>query len=323
MKQPLFVIQFIAFSLVLAASDLRLPLQGLNYDLEEYNKTDNAGRKTGIWLYESMDTVIVSYYTTGVKNGIENRYIKLNDSYYLEYHKVYINGNLIMPSIAYYNNGLVKYEITERHEIDQTQPTVIVDSNHTSSQCLCKNIPNISIQLSDLTVDTDSINQLDNKGHKTGVWIIEHSDIVEVAYYKDGLKNGLWRQFMKKDGIYRLNYEANYLNGHSYGFKIAYDKDGYVAWIETNMSENTDFIDSQTKFFKGYHPDFISDQAFYNYYYPDGTLKAYGWTLKADDDSEQIDEDFVGNWHFFTETGDSIILNEDQIRTQGLPVNLF
>ncbi|MBD5366876.1 MAG: hypothetical protein HDR82_07705 [Bacteroides sp.] len=349
MKYLLFVIQVIVLRISLTASDFRLPLQGLNYDLEKYNKIDKTGQKTGIWIYECPDTIIISYYTNGKKNGVERRFIKSNDSYYLGYQKLYIDGILIMPSIAYYDNGVVKHEIIEQSETYSIQPTVSDNDNQISYKCYIKNYshtgqfesegwvlvpsddmndyyidgPHINIQLSDLIADTKNTNQLDNKGNKTGVWIIERSDIVEVAYYKDGLKNGLWRQFMKKNGEYRLNYEAYYLNGYSYGFKIAYDEDGNVAWIETNMSENTNFIDNQAKFFKGYHPDFISKQAFYNYYYPNGTLKAYGWTLKADDDSEQIDEDFVGDWYFFTETGDSIILNEDQIRAQGLPFNLF
>lgn len=181
----------------------------------------------------------------------------------------------------------------------------------------------ISIQLSDLIADTENINQFDNKGYRTGVWIIEDSTIVEITYYKNGIKNGLWRQFIKKNDVYWLNYETYYLNGHSYGFKNAYYEDGNVDFTETNMSENINFIDSQTKYFYGYSQDFISEQAFYNYYYPNGSLKACGWTIKAGDDTELIEEEYVGNWQIFMETGDSIILNEDQIKAYGLPIKLF
>lgn len=67
MKQLLFGILFIVINIGIAASDFNMPLQGINYNLEECNKLDKAGQKTGIWIYEYPEMVIVSYYSIGKK----------------------------------------------------------------------------------------------------------------------------------------------------------------------------------------------------------------------------------------------------------------
>lgn len=88
-----------------------------------------------------------------------------------------------MPSIAYYDNGLVKHEIIELHEIGPNQPYIITNSNCTLYQCYIKKY--------------NRTGQLEGEG-----WIITPCDDPNDVY----VKTGCWKYYTSNGEVEIVNH---------------------------------------------------------------------------------------------------------------------
>lgn len=137
------------------------------------------------------------------------------------------------------------------------------------------------------------INQLDSLGQKDGLWFDEFG---YMSYFKNGKFNGPVILFTKEenDQTARIVYEIQYRNGNPSDSFIMYDEYGNIELMYTKFLPNTDFIGAQ----KFYTPDSNFPYQAYTYdFYPNGTLRAKGWTIL--DDNYITEGERVGVWQYY------------------------
>lgn len=195
-----------------------------------------------------------------------------------------------------------------------------------SIDCISRNISD-NIEFKDVY---GKYNQVDSNGLKTGPWIISSPGNYEISYYENGLKNGISRHFKEyndsssyffknfseqiETGSYYLCSEELYRNGHITGYQISYYPNGNIWYLITSRQENTNFIESQRKYYgKGYNENLTFYQSYVYFYSYDKRLIADGWLLTYDDVDWEIDGTFVGTWNIYTKSGKQIKKTEDEL----------
>jgi antitoxin component YwqK of YwqJK toxin-antitoxin module len=136
-------------------------------------------------------------------------------------------------------------------------------------------------------------NNVDSLGRKQGLWI-ERKGQAE-AYYKDDLRNGVFKAYNRKNG--KLSGFGEYKEGVKSGIWYYFDNSSYLILIESNIRKNERLtrIRDDAKAIK---PINIS---YAKFYYPSGTIKKEGLVLY--DEDIEIDYYKTGQWKYYTENG--------------------
>ncbi len=177
------------------------------------------------------------------------------------------------------------------------------------------------IKLEPIELSQDCINITTDQGVKTGLWVKENSNRIETSYYSNGTKNGPSKIYEQQDSSYYLFCEKMYCNGQI-KYIVYYHSSGYLEATITNIGVNTDFIDSQNKYFTGYVQPLRCYQAYISYYDNCGKIRAEGWLLSTDAEDYITDADFVGDWIIYTDSGTAINITEEEIHRTGFPYPL-
>lgn len=164
-------------------------------------------------------------------------------------------------------------------------------------------------QIFDIENNSMRINQLDSLGQKEGFWVEDDF----LIYYTNGKFNGSVIRFTKErnDLTARIVYEMQYQNGNPSGPLIIYDENGNVGLIYTKFLPNTDFVGVQ----KFYTQDSVFPYQAYTYdFYPNGTLKAKGWTILNDDYITEGER--VGVWQYYDLEGneETVDFSKDDVK---------
>jgi antitoxin component YwqK of YwqJK toxin-antitoxin module len=114
-------------------------------------------------------------------------------------------------------------------------------------------------------------NLTDAAGKKVGLWVEENGSIE--VYYKDGLRDGVFRSYERDIG--RLITFGEFKNGNAVGTWYYFDREGYLSWIEKEIGLNPGLTA------KGADGSIIVPK-FKSHmidYYPNGVTKAEGIAL--------------------------------------------
>ena len=130
---------------------------------------------------------------------------------------------------------------------------------------------------------------------KTGLFIREYSYGKEVAYYKNGQRDGLYLFYNKVNGL--LMYFGQYQNGKKVGTWYYFDEQGHLLFEESQIQENKKYYLTRYDG-KKLKPKYMS---YVKNYYPNGYLESEGYVVYF----KAILEDYykVGEWKYYDSTG--------------------
>jgi hypothetical protein len=132
-------------------------------------------------------------------------------------------------------------------------------------------------------------------GRKVGLWVEEDGAIE--AYYKDGVRDGVFRGYERD--ILRLITFGEYKNGDPIGTWYYFDREGYLSWVEKEIGKNPGLTVKRDDG-KLIIPKFKS---YIIEYYPNGMIKAEGMALHYG--TPQIDFFKKGLWKYYDPSGKS------------------
>lgn len=139
-------------------------------------------------------------------------------------------------------------------------------------------------------------NRLNGRGEKVGLWI-ENGGLVE-AYYKDGLKDGIWKAYSRKTK--RLSAFGEFNNGVKSGTWYYFDESSRLILKEYDIEYNLDCSQMDNGKYEE-KPCFTS---FAIFYYPSGMVKAEGKVNYWKD--IEVDYFEAGIWRYYNEQGDLV-----------------
>jgi hypothetical protein len=140
----------------------------------------------------------------------------------------------------------------------------------------------------------DNINQLNGEGKKMGLWI-ENNGNTE-AYYKNGIRDGLFKNYNRKNG--KLSVLGEFNEGKKSGTWYYFDDESILILIESDIKENASYTrirDDNVEI----TPKFV---AYAKFYYPTGYLKEEGRVIYSED--IEIDYFKSGTWKYYNKKGE-------------------
>lgn len=142
-------------------------------------------------------------------------------------------------------------------------------------------------------VSQQANNQLDDKGKKVGLWI-ENNGLIE-AYYKAGLKEGIFKSYNRKNG--KLSALGEFTEGKKSGTWYYFDETSHLILQECEIEGNTSYTRMRDDGVE-ITPKFTS---YVKFYYPNGYIKEEGRVLYSED--IEIDYFKTGTWKYYDKQG--------------------
>ena len=158
-------------------------------------------------------------------------------------------------------------------------------------------------------INNSCINQTDESGRKTGLWMEEaygfHEKYMVFVFYIDGKKNGIARYYAphKKNqigGIYRHAYIGSYQDDIEVGQWQVFNSPAGIETIIDSISENTRFLEEGELF---YNENNDSIMQCYVRYYDVGKITCEGWKIYHRKQFPFDDGIRVGDWTYYNEDG--------------------
>lgn len=140
---------------------------------------------------------------------------------------------------------------------------------------------------------SNNVNQLNNKGKKIGLWI-ENNGLIE-AYYKDGLKDGIFKSYNRKNG--KLSVLGEFTEGKKSGTWYYFDESSLLILQEAEIQENSTYTRTRDDGVE-ITPKFTS---YVKFYYPNGYIKEEGRILYSED--IEIDYFKIKTWKYYNKQG--------------------
>lgn len=142
----------------------------------------------------------------------------------------------------------------------------------------------------------ERINQLNEKGQKTGLWKEDANKHWRTEiYYQNGKKNGLYKSFSIPKG--ELSYFGEYRNDTISGTWYYFGDFGHLIMVQKNFKKN------DKKFsIKNRAQSIPPFQCYCVIYHPNG-IKASEGILLWEDDPESDTAFEYGEWKYYTDTG--------------------
>jgi len=149
--------------------------------------------------------------------------------------------------------------------------------------------------ITELSVPCKECNKTDKKGQKHGFWIEVDYQYTKEIYYRNGLKNGIVKQYHPKSQ--KLSYFYEYINDKLTGIWYRFDDIGRINMVLKDFSTNTDtvFLYDDKKYV-------FPNRAYCICYYPNGLISNEG-ILLWNDSPEMDDAREYGEWKFYNEEG--------------------
>lgn len=142
----------------------------------------------------------------------------------------------------------------------------------------------------------DKINLYNEKGEKNGFWIEQKNGLIFELYYKNGVKDGLYRMFnTKKD----LQYFGTYDNGMESGIWYSFGDYGHLVSCESDFSIN----ETRISYNEGQTWHLHTYKCHYKSFYPNGSVEKEG-TLLWTEDPLMDDSVEYGEWKYYDENGE-------------------
>lgn len=136
-------------------------------------------------------------------------------------------------------------------------------------------------------------NLVDEQGMKIGLWIENKGNTF--VYYKNGLKNGIFTNYNRKNG--KIHAFGEFKDDLPTGKWYFFNEAGFLLFTEENIEKNTEFkrqrddgVEITPKF-----TSYVKD------YYPNGNVKEEGRVLYSED--IEIDYYKTGTWKYYNEEG--------------------
>ena len=158
-------------------------------------------------------------------------------------------------------------------------------------------------------INNSCINQTDEFGRKTGLWMEEaygfHEKYMVFVFYIDGKKNGIARYYAphKKNqigGIYRHAYIGSYQDDIEVGQWQVFNSPAGIETIIDSISENTRFLEEGELFYNGSNDSIMQC---YVRYYDVGKITCEGWKIYHRKQFPFDDGIRVGDWTYYNEDG--------------------
>lgn len=145
-----------------------------------------------------------------------------------------------------------------------------------------------------------SVNSLNKNGLKDGLWIEEDNLLTEV-YYRNGLKNGLFRSYHANGKLYGFGeYKDNIQVGTWYYF----DDSSKLMYIEKEIEYNPSakYVTKNDETFKPIFKSYLT------IFYSNGQIKEKGYIIY--DEDLQISYAKIGKWEYYNDNG-KLVSSED------------
>jgi len=139
----------------------------------------------------------------------------------------------------------------------------------------------------------NNINQKNDKGEKVGLWV-ENNGLIE-AYYKAGLKDGIYKTYNRKNG--KLSALGEFSEGRPSGTWYYFDEASILIFQECEIKYNTNYTTMRDDGVE-ITPKFTS---YVKFYYPNGYIKEEGRVLYFED--IEIDYFKTGTWRYYNKQG--------------------
>lgn len=136
-------------------------------------------------------------------------------------------------------------------------------------------------------------NLLDKQGKKVGLWI-ENKGNTE-AYYKNGLRDGVFKVYNRKNG--KLSALGEFTEGQKSGTWYYFDESSRLILKECEIKKNTEYKRVRDDGVE-ITPKFTS---YVWFYYPNGYVKEEGRVLYSED--IEIDYYKTGTWKYYNKEG--------------------
>jgi antitoxin component YwqK of YwqJK toxin-antitoxin module len=143
----------------------------------------------------------------------------------------------------------------------------------------------------------EKINQLNEKGQKTGLWKEDTNNYWRTeTYYQNGKKNGLFKSFSISRG--ELSCFGEYKNDIITGTWYYFGDFGHLTTIQKNFKKNDKPIPAEHRA-QGVCPY----QCYCINYYPNGAIKSEGILLYVEDPESDLTFEY-GEWKYYADTGE-------------------
>ena len=136
-------------------------------------------------------------------------------------------------------------------------------------------------------------NLMDKQGNKVGLWL-ENKGNIE-AYYKDGLRDGIFKAYNRKNG--KLSALGEFTKGVKSGTWYYFDESSCLILKECEIEMNTKYKRTRDDGVE-ITPKFTS---YVWFYYPNGYIKDEGRVLYSED--IEIDYYKTGTWKHYNKDG--------------------
>lgn len=149
------------------------------------------------------------------------------------------------------------------------------------------------LSISAMGQTNNNINQKNDKGEKVGLWV-ENNGLIE-AYYKAGLKDGIFKAYNRKNG--KLSALGEFKEGKKSGTWYYFDEASILFLQEFEIKDNTSYTRMRDDGVE-ITPKFTS---YVKFYYPNGYIKEEGRVLYSED--IEIDYFKTGTWKYYNKQG--------------------
>jgi antitoxin component YwqK of YwqJK toxin-antitoxin module len=137
------------------------------------------------------------------------------------------------------------------------------------------------------------------EGNKEGLWIEDSGQGVEEAFYRNGIKEGVYKQYNAGNG--RLLFFGEYKNGLPSGTWYMFDESSHLIMIEEFRGKNGNLTVKRDDG-KRIKPKY---KAYLKIFHNNGVLKEEGIALYYD--SPEIDFFKKGKWYYYDVEGKLLV----------------
>ena len=143
----------------------------------------------------------------------------------------------------------------------------------------------------------NKVNQFNNKGQKTGLWVDSSGSFIIEKYYKNDILSGIYIEYYTTG---KLSIFWEYKNGLRCGTWFYFDNNGYLIMLFKDFSKNNYSIINEGDG-KKYIPDY---KCYTITYYPNGNIQNEGTLLWSEGEAPESDFSVeYGEWKYYDENG--------------------
>ena len=146
-------------------------------------------------------------------------------------------------------------------------------------------------------VTCSDCNLINKEGKKDGLWNEDTGHGLEEIYYKNGLRDGVYKRYNAVNG--KLMFFGEYTKGKQSGSWYFFNENGHLILMDKKIGQNTDLtvMRDDGKRIKPNNKSYIKE------YYYIGVIKEEGIALYDDDDSPEIFFFKKGKWQYYDSSG--------------------